>query len=118
MSPSASASCVAGGNLMHRPRKNVWRRKTEHEKDKDALIHTNIFLGAERLVSIKEKWSTLDTTRHGPEGDGDLADGIFTCLQKCGFSHIEIGAALKCGSGRLTLLSHTEIKPGCVHGQY
>ena len=61
---------------MHRPRKNVRRRKTDHEKEKDALIRANNILGAERLASIKDKWITLDTTRHGPEGDGDLVDGI------------------------------------------
>ena len=81
MSPSASASCVAGGNSMHIPRKNVRRRKTEHEKEKDALICNNNDFGAERLASIKEKWSTLDSTRHGPERDRDLADRILTCLQ-------------------------------------
>ena len=91
---------------MHRPPRKRRMRKSEHDKERDALIRTNNVLGAERLKSIQEKWSTLDTKRHGPAGDGDLADGILTCLQKCGLSHIEIRAALKCGSGRLTWLRH------------
>ena len=86
MSSSMNSS---GGGSMHRPSKRARVVKTYAQKRSSAYDRTLARLGQERIDGLKQKWASLNIRSHGANGDGDVGDGIITCLQKLKFSFIE-----------------------------
>ena len=106
LSVMSSATNTSGGSSMHRPSVNSRPKKTPEVKKNDARQRAIALLGQSRITAIQEKWNSLNTLQHGEKGDGDLADGILTCLQKCGMSNIMIRSILPCGGSRLQRVRH------------
>ena len=87
---------------MHRPTKRSRAIQTYAQKKSSAYDRILARLGEERIDNLKQKWNSLNIRCHGVDGDGDVGDGIITCLQKLNFSFIEIQSILPIGSSRLT----------------
>ena len=99
---------LSGGGAMHRPKRNSRQAQTSAEKKEAALRRATQFLGINRIAAIRRRWDSLDTSRHGLDSDGDVADGMLLVLKNCGLSHIEIQSIVKVGGSRLSRLYNFE----------
>ena len=99
-----NCSSPPGGFTMHRTARNHQEKKTYAEKKTDARLRAESEIGRDQIKNILERWSTLETHRHGCASDGDIGDGILLCLLKLDMSTVEIQSFLPVGSSRLTRL--------------
>ena len=88
---------TSGGSLMYRPLVNYQSRKSKEHQKIDAIQRATEILGENCVQALQQKWTSLNTHLHGQYGNGDMADDILTCLQKCSLSNIMIQSILRCG---------------------
>ena len=99
---------------MHRPVKNSRQMQTSAEKKAGALRRATQFLGIDRLEAIQRRWNSLDSSRHGLDSDGDVADGMLLVLMNCGLSFVEIQAIVKVGGSRPESKHRSTQKNPCI----
>ena len=71
-------------------------------------------LNHRRVHAIQQKWDSLNTTKHGHMGYGNIANGILLCLLKIGLSTIKIQSMIKMGCSGLTRLRKFTTNQGRV----